>query len=248
MGNRLLILIFCLLIGCVNLESKNLILAEDDDIADTAPKVVEVVIDSEPYDLWDRIRKDLSFKIPDDYEDIDRYRKKYINNQHAVNRLSKSGQRYLFHTVKRAEELGIPVELALLPFVASEFDPYAQSLYGATGMWQFLPATGREWGLKTNWWYDGKRDVIASTEAAFNFLIYLHQKFDRDWLLAIAAYNAGPGRVASLRREAASMGLDPNIWFDNVEVVAAKRIGRETVQYVSNIYKYWVAYSLAQRQ
>ena len=184
MGNRLLILIFCLLIGCVNLESKNLILAEDGDIADVAPKVVEVVIDSEPFDLWDRIRKDLSFKIPDDYEDIGRYKKKYINNQHAVNRLSKSGQRYLFHTVKRAEELGVPVELALLPFVESEFDPYAQSLYGATGMWQFLPATGREWGLKTNWWYDGKRDVIASTEAAFNFLIYLHQKFDGDWLLA----------------------------------------------------------------
>ena len=141
MGNRLLILIFCLLIGCVSLESKNLILAEDDEIADAAPKVVEVVIDSEPFDLWDRIRKDLSFKIPDDYEDIGRYKKKYINNQHAVNRLSKSGQRYLFHTVKRAEELGVPVELALLPFVESEFDPYAQSLYGATGMWQFLPAT-----------------------------------------------------------------------------------------------------------
>ena len=58
--------------------------------------------------------------------------------------------------------MGIPVELALLPFVESEFDPYAQSVYGATGIWQFLPATGREWGLKSNWWYDGKRDVIAS--------------------------------------------------------------------------------------
>jgi len=75
MGNRLLILIFCFLIGCVSLESKNLILAEDDDIADVAPKVVEVVIDSEPFDLWDRIRKDLSFKIPDDYEDTGRYKK-----------------------------------------------------------------------------------------------------------------------------------------------------------------------------
>ena len=82
MGNRLLILIFCLLIGCVNLESKNLILAEDSDIADVAPKVVEVVIDSEPFDLWDRIRKDLSFKIPDDYEDIGRYKKK-IHKQSA---------------------------------------------------------------------------------------------------------------------------------------------------------------------
>ncbi len=198
MGNRIFILTFCLLIACVNLESKNLILAEDDDIADAAPKVVEVVIDSEPFDLWDRIRKDLSFKIPDDYEDIDRYRKRFISNQHAVNRLSKSGQRYLFHTVKRAEELGIPVE--------------SQSLYGATGMWQFLPATGREWGLKTNWWYDGKRDVIASTEAAFNFLIYLHQKFDRDWLLAIAAYHAGPSRINRAIKENKRKGMATDLW------------------------------------
>ena len=227
MGNRLLILIFCFLIGCVSLESKNLILAEDDDIADAAPKVVEVVIDSEPFDLWDRIRKDLSFKIPDDYEDIGRYKKKYINNQHAVNRLSKSGQRYLFHTVKRAEELGVPVELALLPFVESEFDPYAQSHYGATGMWQFLPATGREWGLKTNWWYDGKRDVIASTEAAFNFLIYLHQKFDGDWLLAIAAYNAGPSRVNRAIKENNRKGMPTDFW--------SLRLPKETTAYVPKL-------------
>ena len=101
----------------------------------------------------------------------------------------------MYHTVKRAEELNIPIELALLPFVESEFDPYAQSIYGATGIWQFLPATGKEWGLKSNWWYDGKRDVIASTEAAFQFLTYLHNQFDDDWLLAMAAYNAGPSRV-----------------------------------------------------
>ena len=227
MGNRIFILTFCLLIACVNLESKNLILAEDDDIADAAPKVVEVVIDSEPFDLWDRIRKDLSFKIPDDYEDKDRYRKRFISNQHAVNRLSKSGQRYLFHTVKRAEELGIPVELALLPFVESEFDPYAQSLYGATGMWQFLPATGREWGLKTNWWYDGKRDVIASTEAAFSFLIYLHEKFDNDWLLAIAAYNAGPSRVRRAIRENKREAKPLDFWSLNLP--------KETSEYVPKL-------------
>ena len=112
-----------------------------------------------------------------------------------MNRISKSGQRYLFHTLSRAQELDLPVELALLPFVESEFDPYAKSVDGATGIWQFMPATGKEWGLKSNWWYDGKKDVLASTEAALKFLSYLHQKFDEDWLLAMAAYNTGPTRV-----------------------------------------------------
>ena len=112
-----------------------------------------------------------------------------------MNRISKSGQRYLFHTLSRAQELDLPVELALLPFVESEFDPYAKSVDGATGIWQFMPATGKEWGLKSNWWYDGKKDVLASTEAALKFLSYLHQKFDEDWLLAMAAYNTGPSRV-----------------------------------------------------
>ncbi len=227
MSKRISILIFSFLIGCVNLESKNLVLADNNDLAATSPNVVEVAIDREPFDLWERIRDDLTFAIPKSYGDIDRYRKRFVNNQYTVNRLSKSGQRYLFHTVKRAEELGVPVELALLPFVESEFDPYAQSLYGAAGIWQFLPATGREWGLKTNWWYDGKRDVIASTEAALNFLIYLHQKFDNDWLLAIAAYNAGPGRVNRAIRENKRKGMATDFW--------SLRLPKETSAYVPKL-------------
>ena len=227
MSKRISILIFSFLIGCVNLESKNLVLADNNDLTATSPNVVEVAIDQEPFDLWERIRGDLTFAIPESYGDTDRYRKRFVNNQYTVNRLSKSGQRYLFHTVKRAEELGVPVELALLPFVESEFDPYAQSLYGATGIWQFLPATGREWGLKTNWWYDGKRDVIASTEAALNFLIYLHQKFDNDWLLAIAAYNAGPGRVNRAIRENKEKGLATDFW--------SLRLPKETSAYVPKL-------------
>ena len=227
MSKRISILTFSFLISCVNLESENLVVANNNDFAVPSPNVVEITIDQEPFDLWERIRNDLTFSIPESYEDMDRYRNRFVKNQHAVNRLSKSGQRYLFHTVKRAEELGVPVELALLPFVESEFDPYAQSLYGATGIWQFLPATGREWGLKTNWWYDGKRDVIASTEAALNFLLYLHQKFDNDWLLAIAAYNAGPGRVNRAIRENKEKGLAIDFW--------SLRLPKETSAYVPKL-------------
>ena len=227
MTKRTLVCIFILSAGCASLETKDLVLVENTDLAKNVPKVIEVTLDQKPFDLWDRIRKDITFTIPKNYEDGKLFRNRFTNNQHAVNRLSKSGQRYLFHTVKRAEELGVPVELALLPFVESEFDPYAQSVYGATGMWQFLPATGREWGLKTNWWYDGKRDVIASTEAAFSFLIYLHEKFDSDWLLAIAAYNAGPGRVNRAIKKNKREGKPTDFW--------SLKLPKETSAYVPKL-------------
>ena len=163
-------------------------------ISDT--NIIEVKPEEVPFDIWERIRLELSITIPDDkIAATSLYRERLYSNQTAVNRISKSGQRYLFHTLTRAQQLGLPVELALLPFVESEFDPYAKSIDGATGIWQFMPATGKEWGLKSNWWYDGKKDVLASTEAALQFLTYLNEKFDGDWLLAMAAYNTGPTRV-----------------------------------------------------
>ena len=167
---------------------------ESEIITDT--NIIEIKPEDTPFDIWERIRLELSITIPkDQIAATSLYRERLYSNQTAVNRISKSGQRYLFHTLTRAQELGLPVELALLPFVESEFDPYAKSVDGATGIWQFMPATGKEWGLKSNWWYDGKKDVLASTEAALQFLTYLNEKFDGDWLLAMAAYNTGPTRV-----------------------------------------------------
>jgi len=173
----------------------------------------EQQISNETYlDLWERVRGGLTVKLPGDFSEAERYRKRYKDNQHTVNRISRTGQRYLFHTVKRAEELNLPIELALVPFIESGFDPYAQSFYGATGIWQFLPATGKEWGLKSNWWYDGKKDVIASTDAAYQFLISLHKRFDGDWLLALAAYNAGPRRIQKAIRKNNSLGKPTDFW------------------------------------
>ena len=167
---------------------------ESEIITDT--NIIEIKPEDAPFDIWERIRLELSITIPkDQIAATSLYRERLYSNQTAVNRISKSGQRYLFHTLTRAQELGLPVELALVPFVESEFDPYAKSVDGATGIWQFMPATGKEWGLKSNWWYDGKKDVLASTEAALQFLTYLNEKFDGDWLLAMAAYNTGPTRV-----------------------------------------------------
>ena len=182
--------------ACATVSNSDVILLDSKPINAKSEKIVENQLNETPVDIWERIRRELTIKIPNDQiAATSIYRERLYKNQSAVNRISKSGQRYLFHTLSRAQELDLPVELALLPFVESEFDPYAKSVDGATGIWQFMPATGKEWGLKSNWWYDGKKDVLASTEAALKFLSYLHQKFDEDWLLAMAAYNTGPTRV-----------------------------------------------------
>ena len=182
--------------GCTTVASNEIIKLDSQSITTESPNIIETKLEETPFDIWERIRLELTLRIPEDQiASTSVYRERLYKNQSAVNRISKSGQRYLYHTLTRAEELGLPVELALLPFVESEFDPYAKSIDGATGIWQFMPATGKEWGLKSNWWYDGKKDVLASTEAALQFLTYLHEKFDGDWLLAMAAYNTGPTRV-----------------------------------------------------
>ena len=90
----------------------------------------------------------------------------------------------------------MPLELALLPVVESAFEPYAYSRARASGLWQFIPGTGSRFGLKQDWWYDGRRDIVESTRAALDYLQYLHDEFDGDWLLAIAAYNCGENTVA----------------------------------------------------
>jgi membrane-bound lytic murein transglycosylase D len=98
---------------------------------------------------------------------------------------------YLYHIVGELEARGMPLELALLPVVESAYEPYAYSRARASGMWQFIPGTGSRFGLKQNWWYDGRRDVVESTRAALDYLQYLHDQFDGDWLVAIGAYNCG---------------------------------------------------------
>ena len=196
MLRKKLTLLTLIISACATVSNSDVILLDSKPINAKSEKIVENQLNETSIDIWERIRRELTIKIPDDQiAATSIYRERLYKNQSAVNRISKSGQRYLFHTLSRAQELDLPVELALLPFVESEFDPYAKSVDGATGIWQFMPATGKEWGLKSNWWYDGKKDVLASTEAALKFLSYLHQKFDEDWLLAMAAYNTGPSRV-----------------------------------------------------
>ena len=145
-------------------------------------------------DVFDRIRA--GFKLDDiDSPRIDQQLAFYANNPQYLERVFGRAGLYLHHIVQEIESRGMPLELALLPVVESAFEPYAQSWVRANGLWQFMPGTGERFGLKQDWWYDGRRDVMASTRAALDYLQYMHDEFFDDWLLAIAAYNCGEFRV-----------------------------------------------------
>ena len=112
-----------------------------------------------------------------------------------LNRVAGRARPYLYYIVQQVQAHKMPMDIALLPVVESAFDPFAYSYGRAAGLWQFVPATGHLYELKQNWWYDGRRDVGASTKAALDYLYALHDMFGGDWLLALAAYNSGPGTV-----------------------------------------------------
>ena len=124
-------------------------------------------------DLWGEIRDRMVFNHELNQPSVKYELEKYNDNQYVINRLAKNGQRYLYYTVTESIERDLPVELALLPFIESQFDPYAQSSTGASGIWQFILSTAREQKLKKNWWYDGRRDIVASTDEAYNYLTKL---------------------------------------------------------------------------
>jgi membrane-bound lytic murein transglycosylase D len=146
-------------------------------------------------DLFERIRKGYSLSDVD-HPSVDMELRWFVNHPDYLDRTFKRGERYLHHIVGEIEARGMPLELALLPVVESAFNPVAYSRARASGLWQFISETGRRYGLKQNWYYDGRRDVIASTNAALDYLQFLADEFGGDWLLAIAAYNCGEARVA----------------------------------------------------
>jgi membrane-bound lytic murein transglycosylase D len=146
-----------------------------------------------PAHLWERIRR--GFAMPDLDNDLVRDREQwYATRPDYIQRMTERSSRYLFHIVEEIERRNMPMELALLPFIESAFNPQAVSSARAAGMWQFMPATGESFDLKQNVFRDDRRDVLASTRAALDYLQQLHDRFG-DWHLALAAYNWGQGNV-----------------------------------------------------
>jgi membrane-bound lytic murein transglycosylase D len=144
-------------------------------------------------DLWMRVRQ--GFVLTDiDTADVKTAEAWYAARPEYVARMVDRSRRYLYYIVGEVEKRGMPTEIALLPMIESAFNPMAYSRSRASGIWQFIPSTGKDFGLKQNWWFDERRDVVAATDSALDYLAKLHVEFD-DWYLALAAYNWGEGSV-----------------------------------------------------
>ncbi|MDW2127314.1 transglycosylase SLT domain-containing protein, partial [Vibrio sp. 2033] len=152
-----------------------------------------------------RIAMQLEMDIPNNKK-VDYYRTWYLKHPNHLYTVSKRAAPFLYMITQRIEERGLPMELALLPVVESSFDAFAYSHGSAAGLWQFVPGTGKMMGLEQNYWYDGRRDVAASTDAALDYLVQLNERFDGNWEHAIAAYNSGGGRVSSAIRKNKKLG------------------------------------------
>lgn len=167
--------------------------------------VVNLDDDRAREDLWQRIRG--GFQLPElESELVDQHVQWYAARPEYVTRMTQRANRYLYHIVEEVERRGLPAELALLPFIESAFNPQALSSARASGIWQFMPATGKHFDLRQNLFRDDRRDVLASTDAALSYLQRLHRMFG-DWHLALAAYNWGEGNVQRAIRRNAQQGL-----------------------------------------
>jgi len=174
-------------------------------------------------DVWKRMTVGFKMDLEHWNPRIEAQRGWFISRQPYIDRLSARASRYLYHTVKEAERRGMPTELALLPVIESSYDPAATSSAAAAGLWQFIPSTGRIYGLKQTPLYDGRRDVVESTRAAYEFLGSLYNQFG-SWELALAAYNAGPGRIQQAINRNKAAGLPTDYW--------SLKLPQETMNYV----------------
>ncbi|MDP2810001.1 MAG: transglycosylase SLT domain-containing protein [Rhodocyclaceae bacterium] len=175
------------------------------EVQDDLPPIPTIDLTTPPDDLWQRMRN--GFAMPDlDSPLVADRQAWYLNRPDLLKRIFERSRRYLHHIVAELEKRGMPTELALLPIVESSFNPLAYSSARALGMWQFIPSTGRTYKLQQNWWFDQRRDIVASTGAALDYLQTIYEMHG-DWHLALASYNWGENAVGRAIAKNQAKGL-----------------------------------------
>ncbi len=179
-----------------------------------------------PETIWQRLTA--LYALPKiNHQRIERQLNWYLAHPSYLTRIQQRAEPYLFFILEEIEKQQLPGEIALLPAIESAFQPEAYSSSHAAGLWQFIPSTGRFFGLKQTPWYDGRRDIIASTQAAVSYLKQLSQEFDGDWLMALASYNAGKGNIRKAIRKNKRKNLATDFW--------SLSLPKETMDYVPRL-------------
>lgn len=177
--------------------------------------------------IWDSLRQEFTLPHYEDNPLVQEQIEWFLNHQDFLMHSTSRAIPYLYYISQQVKKRHLPSELVLLPIIESAYNPFAYSTAGAAGIWQMMPGTASGYGIKQNWWYDGRRDVVASTKAALNHLAYLSSFFEGNWLLAIAAYDTGEGNVLSAIRRNIRDGQSIDYW--------SLPLAQETREYIPRI-------------
>ncbi len=191
------------------------------------PKTPQAV--REPRLVWEEIREGLQLRQQAGHANVKPRIRWFSEHAEFLEKSSARAAPYLAYIVDEVKKRGMPMEVALLPFIESGFQPYARSPMRAAGIWQFIPSTGKIYGLRQDYWYDGRHDIQAATRAALDYLQKIHGELEQDWLLAFAAYNSGERRIARYVRRHRQQGKEVSFW------ALRKYLPRETRSYVPSL-------------
>ena len=178
-------------------------------------------------DVWTRIRNNLVLDRHLDNRAVKERIAWYARNQEYIDRVAQRATPYIYHILEELDKRNMPMDLALLPIVESAYQPFAYSRSHASGIWQFIPGTGRNYGLKQNWWYDGRRDITEATRGALDYLEKLNKQFNGDWQHALASYNSGEYNVERAIKRNKNANKDTDFF--------SLRLPRETRGYVPSL-------------
>jgi len=193
---------------------------------------LEIKNDLERYrnadDLWEELRYEFSLYHYEENPLVQDQIEFFMNHQEFLRQCALHAAPYLYYILEQSKKYNLPAEIVLLPMIESSYDPYAHSSAGAVGIWQMMPETATNFGIHRDWWYDGRRDLVASTKGALHYLSYLNSFFNGNWLFALAAYDTGEGHVLTAIRKNIRDGKKTDYW--------SLPLAQETKNYIPRLY------------